>query len=900
MSFLEDLLESDESLAVGTVNNDPTVRELVEKAAQAGNVSALRAAIQRGQIDASAPEDLVLRIVGVAGNQRDRMGAKEVQERTQFVQEWVNSTLPAGVGVRQARLDRLLQACYSGFFHVHDAVAEQLLKMGSNPMALYTGLLSPGSTRADIEALAVNGAAQSTPVSEETPRHVAIIGTAGRDKAKPMTAETWRLMLEDARQRVKPSDTLVSGGAAWADHVAVAMFLEGRVKALKLHLPAPLGTGQFEGPNESAASAGNYYHSLFKKAAGVDGIAEIRAALVKGAEHTSQPIAKGYGAMFARNKLVAEASDAVIAYTFGAGDEPADGGTKNTWDQIKTGRVHVPLDGLKAGAVLLPTGKPVAASSPAVSDQQRRHGVLVNQPGQPMAGARLGMTQVEGTTVSQAMYSGSQLTEKLLKLVPLQDAHENRSQIGSDRTQTGNIPAFKTVAKLNRDGIVVDVNAAAYAIAIAEPKQLDRVLAGLAQSKLPQDAVQAGLGESLSQVLRLRLHDFGADEVHHGIVKLLAAGARVDDVVSFSKTPVIVTDSPCLKFFDAEGRVIDGEKAIDGEVHSKLQRVTLPVALLSAPNSRQVAQVLTVLNFAGWNPDFPVTLPMDGSDGKATIAHFAALKGNEQIIAALQAAGADFEAVDAMGRKPVVYALAGLNPQSAELIDPTVELPVEPAEQKVRRGAKGPASSGPDGSAAEFVEAPHAQEVHDVARLPAAYGATAGAAPQADAPIKPASAQNASPSSSTTPSAAAPKAVNQRPAARVSDLDDINARLSEAAEHDRDELPGLAPLTAATTASTAPTAPVSRSAMMFNNMRQRQQQARDTVGKPLGQEPDAATLAAVQAATHSEIEPPVTAPQALAPEAARSVERAQAASEVIPSQPATGSVRALFARRPRP
>ena len=197
-------------------------------------------------------------------------------------------------------------------------------------------------------------------------RTVAIIGTAGRDKDKPMTAQLWERMVADAKQRVRPDDTLVSGGAAWADHLAVRLYLDGAVKHLVLHLPAPFVNGKFQGERESAASAANYYHDLFRRNAGVDGFADLAAAIAKGAKVTEQPVARGYGAMFARNALVAKQADAVVAYTFGEGDTPADGGTKDTWDQVKGNRLHVPLLSLGAlASTRLPASSPSSSAVPA-------------------------------------------------------------------------------------------------------------------------------------------------------------------------------------------------------------------------------------------------------------------------------------------------------------------------------------------------------------------------------------------------------------------------------------------------------------------------------------------------------------------------------------------------------
>ena len=106
-------------------------------------------------------------------------------------------------------------------------------------------------------------------------RRVAVVGTAGRDKSKPMTKATWQAMLDDIRGRLQPDDVLVSGGAAWADHLAVHAYLQGWCEGLKLYLPAPFQVNKFVGPAASAASAANYYHLLFETATGVRGRQEM-------------------------------------------------------------------------------------------------------------------------------------------------------------------------------------------------------------------------------------------------------------------------------------------------------------------------------------------------------------------------------------------------------------------------------------------------------------------------------------------------------------------------------------------------------------------------------------------------------------------------------------------------
>ena len=175
-------------------------------------------------------------------------------------------------------------------------------------------------------------------------RRIAVIGTAGRDKSKPMTRALWEAMVDDLRSRLQPGDVLISGGAAWADHLAVHAYLQGWCESLKLFLPAPFQLGKFVGPSSSSASAANYYHQLFQTSTGVGGLAEIQNAIAKGATAESEQAAPGYAAMFARNAKVARHASMLVAYTFGDGEQPADGGTLNTWNTFGVGeRTHISL-----------------------------------------------------------------------------------------------------------------------------------------------------------------------------------------------------------------------------------------------------------------------------------------------------------------------------------------------------------------------------------------------------------------------------------------------------------------------------------------------------------------------------------------------------------------------------
>lgn len=175
---------------------------------------------------------------------------------------------------------------------------------------------------------------------------IAIIGTAGRDKSIPMTKELWRWMIEDVSSRIQQTDILISGGAAWADHLAVELFLSNKCKELILHLPAPLSmeTKSFDGPHyNSAACSSNFYHSRFSKIIGYNSLHQIAEVISKKQLVTHEPKSYGYSGMFERNRKVALSCDSLIAYTFGREGKPKDGGTKHTWDLCKVEKIHVTL-----------------------------------------------------------------------------------------------------------------------------------------------------------------------------------------------------------------------------------------------------------------------------------------------------------------------------------------------------------------------------------------------------------------------------------------------------------------------------------------------------------------------------------------------------------------------------
>jgi hypothetical protein len=169
-----------------------------------------------------------------------------------------------------------------------------------------------------------------------TPISLAVIGTAGRndDAARlyPEMMVTMRLktqeVIENLRTKGFEVTGLVSGGAAWADHVAVELFNRGIVPKLTLHLPAPWQGDKYQdnGTRNFRTNPGgtaNYYHRLFSSRMQRNTLGEIQTAINRGAT-----IVPGEG-LYERNRSVSR-SDAVIAMTFGDGPTLKEGGTADT------------------------------------------------------------------------------------------------------------------------------------------------------------------------------------------------------------------------------------------------------------------------------------------------------------------------------------------------------------------------------------------------------------------------------------------------------------------------------------------------------------------------------------------------------------------------------------------
>lgn len=182
---------------------------------------------------------------------------------------------------------------------------------------------------------------------------VGIVGTAGRgNKIKRLNPVIYQEMIRLARTTLEPmidkhkTVVLVSGGAAWSDHVAVQLFLDApEMYELVLHLPCQLDwkLRQFYdngmAPKLNPGRTANYYHKQFSQKLERDTLADIFSAIDLGATvHL-------YHGFFRRNTEIAKTSDVLIAFSFARGDRPSDGGTLDTWKKSDASRkLHFSLD----------------------------------------------------------------------------------------------------------------------------------------------------------------------------------------------------------------------------------------------------------------------------------------------------------------------------------------------------------------------------------------------------------------------------------------------------------------------------------------------------------------------------------------------------------------------------
>ncbi len=215
--------------------------------------------------------------------------------------------------------------------------------------------IPPMQTRLSFDRAPSDGKGAAAATTLQLVTRVAIIGAAGGRGAHErlskaafarMCATARRVITEDLRLDPKRVH-LVSGGAAWSDHIAVRLFLGGGFAGLTLLLPARWIAGGIHGwyepvnPQSRRDPGGmsNYYHKRFSDSVEADSLAEIARAKIDGAVLRDE-----FRGFLIRDLEIARSVDAMIAFSFSDGDAPLEGGTKFTWSHCECARkIHVPL-----------------------------------------------------------------------------------------------------------------------------------------------------------------------------------------------------------------------------------------------------------------------------------------------------------------------------------------------------------------------------------------------------------------------------------------------------------------------------------------------------------------------------------------------------------------------------
>lgn len=180
---------------------------------------------------------------------------------------------------------------------------------------------------------------------------VAIIGTAGRNKNfwNKMDKKLFEKMIDQSKfiiENIFKLDSnnikLVSGGAAWSDHIVIKLYLNNYVTNGLIYVPAKWDSNKKKYCEQNnkmdPGRISNYYHSIFSTKINSNSLEDIDNAIKKGIIIDDKNLG-----FFNRNSEIAK-SDYVIAFSLSKNSFPEDGGTADTWKKCKSkNKVHISL-----------------------------------------------------------------------------------------------------------------------------------------------------------------------------------------------------------------------------------------------------------------------------------------------------------------------------------------------------------------------------------------------------------------------------------------------------------------------------------------------------------------------------------------------------------------------------
>lgn len=167
---------------------------------------------------------------------------------------------------------------------------------------------------------------------------VSIIGTAS-EKGGKLSKRKWRKMIKECEKYITENITddwsnikLISGGAAWCDHIAVYLYKKHPESKLVLHIPCKWNDEEFYDNGEyhwakNPGKLANAYHVSFSQKIGRDTLKDIKKVIILGAK------VKEYNGFHKRNVEVGKCHY-LIAFSYSNDDDiPQDGGTSYTWNK---------------------------------------------------------------------------------------------------------------------------------------------------------------------------------------------------------------------------------------------------------------------------------------------------------------------------------------------------------------------------------------------------------------------------------------------------------------------------------------------------------------------------------------------------------------------------------------
>lgn len=143
-----------------------------------------------------------------------------------------------------------------------------------------------------------------------------IVGTAGRKQAQNlMTPAYYNNMIETAKNIMKKHNitTLVSGGAAFSDHVAVSLYLRGDATKLYLMLPESYDIKSRSFKKGHYGNITNSLHHIFSEKCNVNSLDDIAIAIKNGAIIAGNDT-PGF---LTRNTWIAQKATHLLAFTSG-------------------------------------------------------------------------------------------------------------------------------------------------------------------------------------------------------------------------------------------------------------------------------------------------------------------------------------------------------------------------------------------------------------------------------------------------------------------------------------------------------------------------------------------------------------------------------------------------------